>query len=182
MESFELQLHPIRLQIERKVGRKLMQYVFPHRQTDDLHDPKSSAASSLARSGKSGKTPASADFLKNSSGETSRASIESNDGEPRTGLYLLPVRSVSAHDLTEDVGQVSKPTLRRSRSSNALKALGKSKDHNASRTDLLAKKLTDKAADKDDELDATVMRQRASQNRTFVSINVARCVISHSVE
>ncbi|KDQ20607.1 hypothetical protein BOTBODRAFT_124283 [Botryobasidium botryosum FD-172 SS1] len=173
VESFELDLHPLRLQLERKVGRKVMQYVFPHRQTDG----KASAALAQSRSSK-GKMISSLELPKNSSGETSRASMESNDSSTQHGLYLMPSRSASSHSLTEDGEQGGRPPMRRSRSTNALRALipkATSKDQNGSKSDLLAKKT--KEADKEDELDATVMRLRASQNRTFININVSSLII-----
>jgi len=109
-ETFELTLHPLRLQIDAKVGRRIMEYVWPDREkgqmsTEDSPEKESIPAPPLEIRVKSPTSPAA------------RSSIDS----PR-GLHT-PKRSIDPND------QTSLPTLRRLGSSRSFTDLRSAMDN-----------------------------------------------------
>lgn len=109
-ETFELSLHPLRLQIDAKVGRRIMEYVWPDREkgqtsTEDSLEKEKIPAPPLEIRVKSPTSPAA------------RSSIDS----PR-GLHT-PKRSMDPN------GQTTLPTLRRLGSSRSFTDLRSAKDN-----------------------------------------------------
>ncbi|KZT62125.1 hypothetical protein CALCODRAFT_277895 [Calocera cornea HHB12733] len=157
IRSFELQFHPIRLQIERKVGRQIMDYIF-------ARNPKRKEIEG---------SDGSAQRPNGSNGSTST---------PRSSVFPLSKRHSSGpQDMeraTDEVGKLQRPRVILNRPSSlqdVTKASSgpapKGLKHMPSSEAILA------PVSPSDNRDALEMRSRAAQNRTFLEINVASSVL-----
>lgn len=201
VNSFSLDLHPIRLQIERKAGRKIMSYIFSDRSVPAENAPKPSGKPTPKPSGMSTRGHKSRSSIGAGVGaglemglgivgipraSLDNTSLESAGARPRT----LRKRASSHTDLKEaaaasnasssEMGATGHRTIPKSRSSHALRADAKASamsvsSKSASRTALLRPGTAEKEKEKEPEPkdDANEMRVRASKNRTFVLVRVA---------
>lgn len=163
-ESFELSLHPLRLQIDAKVGRRIMEYVYPsrkNRRRKSIEDaPQLDTALDVA-----------ANSFPFSSGLMSPGSRQDSDS---SGL-AAPLRKLGASrsftDLRSSAAQDSaqvllKPSLNRTRSSEYLKrnqTLVDGFEREPKRQKTLHRK----------NGDAAEMKTRSSR-KTFVLVKVSR--------
>lgn len=148
-ENFQLDLHPIRMQIESEVGTRLLDYVWPARNhggtNADDEDQSSSLATSVAT-------------LPRSRGSAS------NDGHgslPERGL----ARARSHTNLRSDTGR---PTLHKVRSTTTLNEPGDMDNDAEDKMTLLRRH---RRADKVNE--ASIMRSR-SATKTFIRVVVPK--------
>jgi hypothetical protein len=206
VNSFSLDLHPIRLQIERKVGRKIMAYIFPQKAPADAVTKAPNATAPKPPGGNmSGHKPHSSIGAGAGAGigiglgimgipraSVDNTSLESASPRPRT----LKKRATSHSNLKEfgaasssnagtDASVGGHRPIPKSRSSHALRADAKASagtvsSKAGSRTTLVRPGTSDKDKEKEREKeakdDANEMRERASMNRTFVLVRVAGCV------
>ena len=154
IESFNLQLHPLRLQIERRTGRRIMAYVFARSEPDTV-----------------GQTESIDDSTRESSTATAhRNSMDSSHLPSSTGSEVpakrhLMIRSTSQQNLRTSSAHTSQPSrkLRKTPSSDHLRLKGQ-------RTEISRAHDIVKAVDADIE----EMRARSNRNRTFLRISVSR--------
>ncbi|EJU06094.1 hypothetical protein DACRYDRAFT_97695 [Dacryopinax primogenitus] len=157
IRSFELHFHPIRLQIERKVGRQIMDYIFARSaRRKEIEGPDRPVARSNG-SGTSASTPRSSVFPLSKRHSSGPQEVERS---------------------TDEVGKLQKPRviLNRPSSFQDVTRAGsgphpKSLKHVSSSEALLS------ASSPTENRDALEMRTRAAQNRTFLEINVASSVL-----
>lgn len=176
-EGFELMLHPLRLQIDTRVGRRIMEYVWPTRrkprraistpETEGFRLPPSPSSPSAPRT----QTPrrVSTDLPSSKSVDSSRLGIPQLR-KTATSRSFSDLRKAASDSL-----QV--PGLHRTRStdmissfsvSNSSGQVSKTSDDFRERTFTSRPIVTD---------DATVMKTRSSQ-KTFVWVKVSRYVLS----
>ncbi|KZO94872.1 hypothetical protein CALVIDRAFT_538650 [Calocera viscosa TUFC12733] len=157
IRSFELQFHPIRLQIERKVGRQIMDYIFARStkrkdiEGSDVQAPRANGANG------STSTPRSSVFPLNkrhSSGPQDAERAADEAGKLQRPRVILN-RPSSLQDVTRASSGPRPKGLRHMPSSEAI--------------------LSPPSATENQ--DALEMRTRAAQNRTFLEINVASSVL-----
>ncbi|KAG9126473.1 hypothetical protein FRC07_003289 [Ceratobasidium sp. 392] len=206
VNSFMLDLHPIRLQIERKVGRKIMAYIFPQKPLVDTngkpsggstprplggHPPGHKSHSSIS-AGVGASMGIGAGIAGVPRASLDNTSLESASPRPRT----LKKRATSHTNLKESAVASSSTAgsdsfvgghrpIVKSRSSHALRDNAKApapgiSSKAASRTALVRPATTEKDKEREKEIeakdDANEMRVRASMNRTFVLVRVSGLV------
>lgn len=148
IETFDLQLHPLRLQIERSIGRRVMKYIF------------------------SGGVETSAAPIHNESGDQNLK--EPPLSRPRASMDSTPTSSTLQRPHT--IARSS--SFQNLRSSGAsLPPLPRKKVPSSDQLDSRAEDLrgprgTNKAVD----MEIEEMRARASRNRTFLQIQVSRYI------
>jgi len=198
-ETFELSLHPLRLQIDAKVGRRIMEYVWPDREkgqapTDDSPE-KERIPSPLEIRVKSPTSPAARSSIDSPRGlHAPKRSMDPNGQTPLPTLRRLgSSRSFTDLRSAMDNGPLSPPTflspqgflsppafLKRTYSSDSVNfssvleaASVPGTSHNVDQEDTSAtdRKLLD---------DAHIMKTRSSQ-KSFVMVRISRLVPHSSV-
>lgn len=162
IDRFEMQFHPVKLQIEHQVGREIMNYLFSQRrkhQDKDQDEPKN------GRSQKSLRPASSSPSLFRDANSSATRSVESLALPPdsRSSRSGASTPSQGANGKSRVVSMSSTPDSRSIRSGKTGK------------TAILV--------GDEDTLDAAEMRARASMNRTFLLLQVAStnlCLTYHS--
>jgi len=166
-EYFDLNLHPLRLQLDGKVGRRIMRYVWPGRQEDDEGEGE-------------GDWP-SEDWpihLPPPSMPPSRASV---DSAPMLLPPNQPLRRLGTSRSFSDVRAAASsppnpPALTRTKSSGALRKQA-TKREDISDTRLIKPSRSNTAVTEKEprpkQTDAVEMRSRSSQ-KTFVYVRITR--------
>ena len=200
-ENFELTFHPMRLQIDIRVGRKIMEYLWParrHRQ-DERNETESfvlpeSIANEPSQRSKDGDLPllTYTDSPRHASFDLpspTRKSLDTTRLAPQPLRRLGTSRSFTdlrnsarAPSLRQDSLQVPRP-LHRTNSSGSLRARSTDALLGLSRPTLSSggggggggREGKDRARGAQETDDAAEMKTRASQ-KTFVRVKVARCV------
>ncbi|KAI0677563.1 golgi-body localization protein domain-containing protein [Trametes maxima] len=176
-EEFELMLHPMRLQIDIRVGRKIMEYLWPARR-DRVHAPAETESFSVPEAfGRADDLPAVTytDSPRHASFDLPpRKSLDATRLAPPALRRLGTSRSFTdlRNSARQDSLQVPAPRLQRTRSSDAL-AISKS-------TTSGGKTAHEKDRLRQETDDAAEMKTRASQ-KTFVRVKVARCVTTYMI-
>lgn len=195
-ETFELSLHPLRLQIDAKVGRRIMEYVWPDREkgqtlTDDFPEKERIPAPPIEIRVKSPTSPASRSSIDSPRGlHAPKRSMDANGQTPLPTLRRLgSSRSFTDLRSAMDNGPLSPPTflssqgflsppafLKRTQSSDSVNFSSMSeaasvpgKSHTVDQEDINApdRKILD---------DAHIMKTRSSQ-KTFVMVRISRSVL-----
>ncbi|GAA99613.1 uncharacterized protein L969DRAFT_94065 [Mixia osmundae IAM 14324] len=164
IEGLEVRIHPIRLNIEHKLGRKIMDYIFAQRRKvkeisqgehtiapeDDEPDEENERDRLLLEGNRS-----SMSLHSNASSDDVFA--KGRQSESRARSYTLSSTNsmpADSHPPTPALAEFSKPHLGRVMSATFLSR------------DLI-----------DDALDADEMKSRASQNRVFIRVEVAPTIL-----
>ncbi|KAK0552268.1 Protein SABRE [Tilletia horrida] len=200
IEDFELNLHPVRLSIELKVGREIMDYVFGSKRRQALQDQEARIidigeddAQSMAKSEKKGKKKGLFKFL------GTGKSKENASHDTLTVASATP-RASEDRERGKDPESRGSPVKRQARSrsrppSERRRSIDDARDR--SRTRDRGRHRGDKDADRggaisdgEDNSDndakqqreiarrnAESMRKRASTNRTFVNVKFAQTIL-----
>ncbi|KAK7060550.1 Protein SABRE [Paramarasmius palmivorus] len=179
-ETFELNLHPLRLQIDAKVGRRMMEYLWPARKTRQkaLED----SSFEVVGSGSEAHVSISGRSSLDSTPRANMSRQASDSEHPSSGL-TPPLRRLGASRSFTDLrmsaleSESTHPALQRTRSSEGLRARANTKppesfDHPRVRSRV------DSSVRRDDingntTGDAAEMRTRSSQ-KTFVLVRISR--------
>lgn len=154
--NFQLDLHPIRLQIEAEVGRKLLEYVWPARRArngtqlllvDDGPDASSTNDSSIATLDRP---------------KTRQDTLAVSGNPPRERGLARP----RSHN---NLRVHTRPTLHRFKSSTALNEASDGKSDDDRRG------MIKRAPKSDEEMGAAAMRMRSTQQKTFFRVHIPRC-------
>lgn len=153
IERFELHLHPIRVQLEHRVGKKILDYVFSERQQQRAHREENGrrgggddgddddASSVRSRTARSTNSPAS-------------RSVDSLPLSPNQGQFSL--RSAGSSDLLSSRASIlsQEERLRRATAPDSLTS-----------------------QPQEEGLDADEMRRRARTNRTFIFAEISSTLL-----
>lgn len=179
-ERFEITFHPMRLQIDTRVGRKIMEYVWParrhrHNTEDEVQafDDIPESPSAFDESSNVVIVPESPMSPRRSSWDVSprapRQSYDSHRLAPASPLRKLGA-SRSFTDLRNTMSDsMVVPKLHKTRSTDALLAFSSPSQSGSKVTEGLDRRLSARSAREID--DATVMKTRSSQ-KTFVWVKV----------
>ncbi|TFK43439.1 golgi-body localization protein domain-containing protein [Crucibulum laeve] len=168
-EVFEMSLHPLRLQIDSKVGHRIMEYVWPARRQRD-----ETAATPITP-----KTPLQIEVKSPVSSRSSLDSPRALHAHPEPPKSLIPPlrklgssRSFTDLRAVKDSGFLRAPILHRTHSSNSLKQIANTLDSSEHRASGTAS--GSGAVDEEQEKigDAAVMKTRSSQ-KTFVLVKIS---------
>ncbi|EKM59200.1 uncharacterized protein PHACADRAFT_169675 [Phanerochaete carnosa HHB-10118-sp] len=184
-QSFELSLHPMRLQIDSRVGRRIMEYVWPARRRrqqnggedtpehdiEDLHLPPSAPSSPVDF-----RSPLPTPSVHSPAPRpTRRASADLPSPSRENTLTVPGLRKTPTSRSFTDLRKVAQndalgvPRLEKTKSSDALFALSTSSSGQMSRTSNESRTSTRRKQETDD---AAVMKTRSSQ-KTFVWVKVS---------
>ncbi|KAI0796722.1 golgi-body localization protein domain-containing protein [Abortiporus biennis] len=178
-EAFELMLHPMRLQVDSRVGKKIMEYVWPARRNRKKNDPSPSSPVSPESDGSpladSPSAPSIRTPTRASTDMFPRKSLDSNRLTAPALRRLGPSRSFTdlrnvRMDSLNTVPIV--PRMHKTRSSDGLFALAAASSSSATDS-----KSSDDSKDRmqiarREKDDATEMKTRSSQ-KTFVLVRIA---------
>jgi hypothetical protein len=162
-ESFELTLHPLRLQIDARVGRRIMEYLWPNRrdrEETNIQNPEISIMSPTSPGRTSLDSPRTLQTMK----------------FPENGSLAPPLRRLGPSRSFTDLRLSAKntlqppPSLNRLRSSESLRQDSDASEFGEGRM---------KGGSKKDG-DAAEMKTRASQ-KSFVMVKISRCVLLASI-
>ncbi|KIP10738.1 hypothetical protein PHLGIDRAFT_22173 [Phlebiopsis gigantea 11061_1 CR5-6] len=188
-QNFELTLHPMRLQIDTRVGRRIMEYLWPARRSranqeraatdpipetpgqEELPLPPSSPSSPVTYSSP---LPAVTSFVRSPTMKHSRRASADIPSPTRSDTLAVPgLRKTAASRSFTDLrgaanGSLQVPKLHKTRSTDALMTLSTSgSSGNASKSSDETKSSRRREAD-----DAALMKTRSSQ-KTFVLVRVS---------
>ncbi|KAE8231965.1 hypothetical protein CF326_g3008 [Tilletia indica] len=204
IEDFELNLHPVRLSIELKVGREIMDYVFGSKRRQALqgqgHEARITEVGEEPTS-----TPANAEiFPKKAKRKGLFGFLGANKSKDSTSPSKLVVPIATVDDDRESAqsdshrGAPSKRlersrsreprTEERRRSLDDVRSKSRTRDRSRHRGEKEQERGGGSDVDKDDDTDARQqrdiarrnaesMRQRASTNRTFVNVKFAETIL-----
>ncbi|KZW03765.1 hypothetical protein EXIGLDRAFT_635040 [Exidia glandulosa HHB12029] len=152
-QNFQLDLHPIRLQIEAEIGRKLLEYVWPARRArngtqlllvdDGLEEP--------------------------STNDSSTTTLDRQKARQDTlSVHGLRERGLTRPRSHNNLRVQARPTLHRFKSSTALNDMN---DGSKSDDD---RRPVKRATRVDQEIDAAAMRARSTQQKTFFRVHIPR--------
>ena len=190
-QNFELTLHPMRLQIDTRVGRRIMEYMWPARRKratqeraptepvpetpdlEELHLPPSAPSSPVANRSP---LPTSTSFARSPTIKPSRRASADIPSPTRSDTLAVPgLRKTAASRSFTDLrgaanGSLQVPKLHKTRSTDALITLSTSgSSGNASKSS----DETKSSARRHEADDAALMKTRSSQ-KTFVLVKVSR--------
>ncbi|KZT12507.1 uncharacterized protein LAESUDRAFT_638973 [Laetiporus sulphureus 93-53] len=178
-ENFEITFHPMRLQIDTRVGKKIMEYIWParkHRSNSEEVQSFEPLLDSTTEEGESNivVVPESPDDVHRSSWDVSpRKSVDSNR------LAASPMRKLGASRSVTDLRNtrsetLKAPRLHRTKSTDALVTVSTPSRSFTNQTIKNGSDSRDKSAssrNKQEVDDATEMKTRSSQ-KTFVRVRV----------
>lgn len=157
VEQFEFHLHPVRLQLEHRIGRKILDYIFSQRKSDRAPEdsPPEIPAKQPARAwASSSLAPLGSSVMNKSSESLALSTRQGQNGSNRPRSILeAPGRNglaSGASSLTTE----STSRLRKVASTEVLRPQGQ-----------------------EEGLDADEMRRRASLNRTFILVDFSPTVL-----
>ncbi|KAG6854824.1 hypothetical protein C0991_012014 [Blastosporella zonata] len=153
-ESFEMSLHPIRLQIDARVGRRIMEYMWPARKVHHIDDDEEEEASTTIDQRMSLDSPRALQASKPSSESSSKGQLAPPLRKLGTSRSFTDLRGSAKKDT------LSVPSMNRMHSSESLRKMALLGD-----TD----KHKGKSSKKDD---AAEMKTRTSQ-RSFVLVRIS---------
>uniref|UniRef100_A0A0W0FJY9 Uncharacterized protein n=1 Tax=Moniliophthora roreri TaxID=221103 RepID=A0A0W0FJY9_MONRR len=173
-ETFEMNLHPLRLQVDARVGKRIMEYLWPARKDR----PEAIEEGSLEIIGDPQTTVQVSGRSSLDSPRSIMSRQASNSGTPSSGL-APPLRRLGASRSFTDLrmsasesSELSRPLLQRTRSSEALRLRGNVKTPESLDHTRTMKKPDANGGRNSSAGDAAEMRTRSSQ-KTFVLVRIS---------